>query len=67
MDAKTEALSRVNACAKDYTLLMKDLLTKYNCGIVYQGQLRSNLWVPITDLGFMRGRIEFVSLSTSSD
>ena len=62
MDAKTEALGRVDACAKEYTLLMRDLLTRHNCGIVYRGQLRSSLWIPKTDLGIVRGLIDFVPL-----
>lgn len=57
-----DAMERADACAREYTQFMKELLTKANCGVQHQGQLQSGQWVPISDLGFVKGRIDFVPL-----
>lgn len=59
---RQEAMKRANACTEEYSYMMHIFLATYNCGVQYQGQLQSGLWVPLTDLGFVKGRIDFVPL-----
>lgn len=55
---RQEALKRTKACMEELLSTINNILNRHGCAIVHQGQLKSGVWVPVEDLGFLQGRIQ---------